>query len=201
MTEPETSRRMKRVIPKLHGILTAYEEKHGAELADRDALLAELMDVMRPHAEDATSLWDTVAELHRQLAQAKAEVNVAFRNGDLYRAEGTEKAARLQRQIAADRVQVLKAELLQAEIDAELAKAGYEYPQGSRGVKDALGHLKMYDAQQKAYHDFLQRIADVVAPEEGVLRVGRMIDPGLAKDAYNKVAEIVEEFEEYERER
>ena len=199
--EPEVTGRMTGFLNRLDELLAEYEQRTEAELRDKELLKRAMTALATPHIADAEGLMHSVSVLRQKLKRSDTIWEIRQKNEALRRAQEDERYFDLKRNLAASRVAVLKAELLEAQVDHELAKHGYEYPQGIQGFKDALDHLRRYDGWQKAYHDLLQRIADVVAPEDETVRADLALDPAEAAQALKNVMAIIKEYEEFERER
>lgn len=92
----------------------------------------------------------------------------------------------LRRQIELDKVAVLKAELLQAEIDEALGEAGYVYPQGIQGIRDLINNHQYDKGIVKAARQFFAAVELLVDTLEL-----DSLGPGVDVDQYRAYKEVV----------
>ena len=165
---------------------------------DAEVLAEELEHLIRPYLEDLEEAGESLASLRRKLTIAEKEIVHERMRANVRVSDQTVIAAKLRAQMEQDRLDVMRANLLVAEIDVELRAAGITAPAGIEAVRSAMGFLRRYDAMQMAYHDFLARIADIEGreSEDGP---GEPVDLKDAMLRLNQIRDVVKEFDEYER--
>lgn len=158
---------------------------------DIEAVVEDLGPLIRP-------LLIELRDVHRRSKHLSEQLQIADLRVSTAKADGHMEAAALQHQIAANAVHALRGRLLEAEVDQELRKAGFEYPRGIGGVKDAMGFLKRYRANANAFEDFLSRIADIEG-RENEDGPGEPIDHRDAMQRLDQIRTVIKEFDDYER--
>lgn len=142
-----------------------------------------------------------VGELHEaieKMVQAEKLADIEYQRRHVAVNEERTEVLRLRAQIQKSLTTELRAELVEAELDEELRKAGFESPQGIAGLKDAMGFLKRHRADASAYRDYLSRIADIEG-RENEDGPGEPIDHRDAMQRLDQIRTVIKEFDDYDR--
>lgn len=191
-------RRAQRLKKTLMGELIGSVVLHGTSLDETDAeiVVEALGPVIRQLLEELDEYGDALASLRSKLNQARRDIELERQRADSRVADEMSTIARLQTTIAERRASQLRAELEIAEVNEALRKAGFGYPIGARGVRDAMGFLERHKDRADARIDFLSRLADVVLPDEDI---DAPLDDKARKLRLEQVTQIIKEHEADER--
>lgn len=168
------------------------------EEMNAEILVEELGPLVRPLFEELEEAAEGLSRLRDKLTSAERETQYQITLGRSRVADqmlvNAQQLVRIQEQKAVE----LRARLVLAEMDEELRKAGFEYPQGIAGLKDAMGFLKRYRANADAFGDLLSRIADIEG-RENEDGPGEPIDHKDAMERLDQIRDVIKEFDSHGR--